>query len=50
VYATAHRVRLDLGTGICVLTEELGGSHAGAGHDLRLESVDEPLPDALFRR
>ncbi|HZB48784.1 MAG TPA: hypothetical protein VE547_06785 [Mycobacteriales bacterium] len=50
VYATAHRVRLDLGTGICVLAEELGGSHAGAGHDLRLESVDEPLPDALFRR
>jgi len=48
-YPTAHRVRLDVGTGICVLTEELGGTHAGSGHDLRIEAVDAPMPDQLFR-
>ncbi len=49
VYATAHRVRLDLGTGICVLTEEIGGSRAGTGHDLHIETVDDPMPDTLFQ-
>lgn len=47
-FAEAHRVRLDVGTGICVLTEELGGSRPGAGHDLRIEAVDESMSDDLF--
>jgi hypothetical protein len=48
VYADRHRVRLDLGTGVCVLTEEIGGTYSGTGHDVRIEAVDEALPDALF--
>ncbi|MPY80421.1 MAG: hypothetical protein GEV04_18580 [Actinophytocola sp.] len=48
-YADAHRVRLDVGTGVCVYTEEIGGSRAGSGHDLCIEAVDEPMPDYLFR-
>lgn len=48
-YPEAHRVRLDVGTGVCVLTEQLGGPMPGQGHDLRIEAVDEPMPDALFR-
>jgi hypothetical protein len=47
-YADAHRVRLDVRTGVCVYTEELGGSRAGEGHDLRIEAVDEPMPNWLF--
>ncbi|TLW91514.1 hypothetical protein FFT09_11190 [Saccharomonospora piscinae] len=47
-YAEAHRVRLDVGTGVCVYTEELGGSFAGRGHDLTIEAVDEPMPHRLF--
>jgi len=35
-------------TGVCVFTQEVGGTHAGNGHDLRLEAVDEPMPDELF--
>ena len=46
--ADAFRVRLDVGTGVCVLTEEVGGPNAGKGHDLRIEAVDEPMADALF--
>ena len=38
-YAEAHRVRLDVGTGVCVLTEELGGPTAGSGHALVLREV-----------
>lgn len=38
-YADAYRVRLDVGTGICVLTEELGGERTGAGHSIRIESA-----------
>ncbi len=49
-YPHAFRVRLDVGTGVCVLTEEVGGLTPGAGHDLRIEAVDEPMDDALFRR
>ncbi|WP_019814058.1 hypothetical protein [Saccharomonospora saliphila] len=49
-YADAHRVRLDVATGVCVYTEELGGSRPGAGHDVRIEAVDEPMPDSLFAR
>jgi hypothetical protein len=49
-YPRGYRVRLDVGTGVCVLTEELGGTPRGiAGHDLRIEAVDEPMPDGLFR-
>jgi hypothetical protein len=47
-YPEAYRVRLDVGTGVCVLTEELDGSPRGLGHDLRIEAADEPLPDELF--
>jgi hypothetical protein len=47
-YPDAHRVRLDVGTGVCVLTEEIGGPTAGQGHDLRIEAVDESMPDDLF--
>jgi hypothetical protein len=47
-HAEAHRVRLDVATGVCVFTQEVGGTHAGNGHDLRLEAVDEPMPDELF--
>ncbi len=48
-YPEAHRVRLDVQTGVCVLTEEIGGLTPGAGHDLRIEAVDEPMADHLFR-
>ena len=47
-YADAHRVRLDVGTGVCVLTEEIGGSNAGSGHEALIEAVDEPMADELF--
>ena len=47
-YADAHRVRLDVGTGVCVLTEQIGGSEAGSGHEVLIEAVDEPMPDTLF--
>lgn len=47
-YPHAYRVRLDLATGVCVLTEHLGGSTAGSGHELRIEAVDEPMADDLF--
>ena len=50
VYPDAHRVRLDVGTGVCVFTEEIGGLTPGKGHDLRIEAVDEPMPDDLFRQ
>ena len=48
-YPDGYRVRLDVGTGVCVLTEELDGSARGLGHELRIEAVDEPMPDDLFR-
>jgi len=47
-YPEAFRVRLDVQTGVCVLTEEIGGLRPGKGHDLRIEAVDEPTDDALF--
>ena len=49
-YPEAFRVRLDVGTGVCVLTEQIGGPTPGWGHDLRIEAVDEPIADELFRR
>ncbi|WP_147917867.1 hypothetical protein [Ruania zhangjianzhongii] len=42
-YATWFLVRLDVGTGICVSTQELDGPHAGAGHEVRIETVDAPV-------
>jgi hypothetical protein len=49
VYPEGYRVRLDVGTGVCVSTEEIGGLTPGAGHDLRIEAVDEPMSDDLFQ-
>jgi hypothetical protein len=48
-YPEAFRLRLDVGTGVCVRTEQIGGLTPGAGHDLRIEAVDDPMDDALFR-
>jgi hypothetical protein len=48
VYPEAHRVRLDVGTGVCVSTEEIGGLSPGRGHDVRIEAVGEPMADDLF--
>ena len=48
-YPEAYWVRLDVGTGVCVRTEALGGSIAGQGHEVRIEAVDEPMGDELFR-
>jgi hypothetical protein len=47
-YPEAFRVRLDVETGVCVLIEEIGGLSPGAGHELRIDAVDEPMPDELF--
>ena len=47
-YPEAYRVRLDVGTGVCVLAEDLDGSPRGRGHSLRIEAVDEPMDDGLF--
>ena len=49
-YPEAYRVRLDVGTGVCVSTEDIGGLTPGHGHDLRIEAVDEPMDDDLFAR
>ena len=48
-YPEAYRVRLDVGTGVCVLTEPIGGSQPGSGHELWIEAVDEPMADEMFR-
>jgi hypothetical protein len=48
-YPDAYRVRLDVRTGVCVLTEPLGRSPDCYGHELRIEAVDTPLADDLFR-
>jgi hypothetical protein len=47
-YPDAYRVRLDVGTGVCVATADIGGLTPGHGHDLRIEAVDEPMDDDLF--
>ncbi|WP_110005526.1 hypothetical protein [Geodermatophilus normandii] len=49
-YPSASLVRLDLQTGVCVWAEALDGTFAGDTHDLRIEAVDEPMTDDLFRR
>jgi hypothetical protein len=48
-YPHAYRVRLDTATGVCVLTEAIGGTTADTGHELQIEAVDTPMPDNLFR-
>jgi len=50
VFAQAHRVRLDVQTGVCVATEELGGTRDGWGHQMRIEMVNEAMPESLFKR
>lgn len=50
VFAEAHRVRLDLQTGVCVASEELGGTRDGWGHRMQIEAVDEAMPASLFKR
>lgn len=49
-FAEAHRVRLDLQTGVCVASEELGGTHDGWGHQMQIETVDEAMSESLFKR
>jgi hypothetical protein len=44
----AHRVRLDVGTGVCVANDQLGGTRSGTGEDSTIEAVDEPMGDELF--
>jgi hypothetical protein len=48
VYPEAYRVRLDVETGVCVFTDEIGRPTPGGWHDLRIEAVDEPMADDLF--
>lgn len=48
LFVNAHRVRLDVATGVCVGSEQLGGSRDGAGHDVAIEAVDERLREQLF--
>lgn len=43
-YADAHVVRLDVETGVCVLTREVGGPRDGVVHDLRLTEVRPGRP------
>jgi hypothetical protein len=49
-YPSASLVRLDVQTGVCVWAEALDGTFAGDTHDLRIETVDEPMADGLFPR
>jgi hypothetical protein len=47
-FADAHRVALDVATGICVETRELGGPTPGRGLDVVIEQVAQPMPDEWF--
>lgn len=47
-YPDAHRVRIDVATGVCVFNEQIGGTRNGSGHDITIEAVDEPMGDELF--
>lgn len=47
-FAEAHRVALDVGTGICVSAREVGGPHPGRGFDVVIDAVDEVFDDELF--
>jgi hypothetical protein len=48
-HPSAARVRLDAGTAVCVLVEDLDGPSPGVRLDVRIEAVDEPVDDTLFR-
>ncbi|MBB3663387.1 MULTISPECIES: hypothetical protein [Prauserella salsuginis group] len=48
VFADAYLVRLDVATGVCVFSEDVGGTRSGQGHDVVIEGVDEDMPDELF--
>lgn len=48
VFADAYLVRLDVASGVCVYSEDLGGSSSGQGHDVAIEGVDEDMPEKLF--
>jgi hypothetical protein len=48
VYPNGHQVRIDVATGVCVFNEQIGGTRNGAGHDITIEAVDEPMSDELF--
>lgn len=48
VYPEAYRVRLDVGTGVCVFTDEIGVQTPGGWHDLQIEAIDESMSDDLF--
>ncbi|MGY1623391.1 hypothetical protein ACI789_14435 [Geodermatophilus sp. SYSU D00965] len=45
-YPERYRVRLDVGTGVCVWIDD--PESLTPGLDLRIEAVDEPMDDALF--
>ncbi|MGY1592760.1 hypothetical protein ACI79D_12340 [Geodermatophilus sp. SYSU D00708] len=45
-YPQRYRVRLDVGTGVCVWIDD--PERLTPGLDLRIEAVDEPMDDALF--
>ena len=47
-FAEAHRVALDLATGICVEAREIGGPTPGRGLDMVIEQVDQPMPEEWF--
>jgi hypothetical protein len=49
-YPDAYRVRLDVGTGVCVFIAAIGGREPGKLHALAIEAVDEPMDDELFRQ
>jgi hypothetical protein len=48
VYPDAYRVRLDVGTGVCVFTAAVGGPEPGELHTVGIEAVDEPMDNDLF--
>ena len=47
-FADAHRVALDIATGVCVAAHEIGGPRDGAGFDVVIEAVDEDYEDQRF--
>jgi hypothetical protein len=49
VFAEAHRVVLDRGTGICVSLRDIGGDRDGVGFDVEIEEVDVEYPEEMFR-
>lgn len=46
---TRYLVGLDVGTGVCVSLDRLDGAAPGSVLSMRIEAVDEPMADALFR-